>query len=379
MKKAIIGRDKEIEWMWRILADQSVVLASLRRIGKTSVLKKMARQPRKSWQAVYYPVQGKVSVEEFVQGLYSTLIEEEVIEARTRRVLDFYEKFFAGQTIKGFELPELKRHWKDILTRILEAIAEKKKKVVIMLDEFPWMLYQLVTKHKRESQAMELLDIMRTLRERLESESNIRFVFCGSIGFNILLNYLVRQHDYLGNPTNNMYTQILEEMTPKDALTLCKHLGEIHKIKDSKPSAFNHIVRETQRLPFYIDLIFTELAKQGHKTASKPQVDKIVKNIVLDVSGNGHFDHFRERVDSYYLEGQKELAYAILKWMSTQEKAVSRQELFKVLQHIHPVKEDSLAQTLKDLTRDLYIVMDDDLKYSFRYHLLQRWWRVHYA
>jgi len=379
MKKTIIGREKEIDWLWRILKDKSVVLASLRRIGKTSVLKKMSYQPIRGWRAIYYPVQGKVTVEEFVQGLYTTLIEEDVINSSPKRLAEFYEKFLAGRTIKGFELPELKQHWKEVLERILESIVERKKKVVILLDEFPWMLYQLVTKHKNEDQAMELLDIMRTLRERLEATSDLRFVFCGSIGFNILLNHLVREFDYLGNPTNNMYTQILEEMTPLDSLNLCKHLAEVHGIKKTLRTSFKYISEETQGLPFYIDLIFTELIKRNIREPKKADVDKMISLIVRDVSGNGHFDHFRERVDSYYKQGQKDLAYSILKWMSLQEQAISRRELLNTLSHISPVDENLLAQTLKDLTRDLYLVMDDDLKFSFRYRLLKRWWKLHYA
>jgi len=37
----VIGRDKLIEQIWRVLENQSVVLTSERRVGKTSVIRKM--------------------------------------------------------------------------------------------------------------------------------------------------------------------------------------------------------------------------------------------------------------------------------------------------------------------------------------------------
>jgi hypothetical protein len=40
----VVGRDELIAEIWRTLAVQSVVLTSERRIGKTSVIRKMADQ-----------------------------------------------------------------------------------------------------------------------------------------------------------------------------------------------------------------------------------------------------------------------------------------------------------------------------------------------
>ena len=59
--KDIIGRDEEIQKIWNILEKQSVVIASLRRMGKTCILQKMAAQPIHGWKALHYFFQGKKS------------------------------------------------------------------------------------------------------------------------------------------------------------------------------------------------------------------------------------------------------------------------------------------------------------------------------
>lgn len=40
-REAILNREKEIESIWRALQNQSVVVTSERRVGKTSILRKM--------------------------------------------------------------------------------------------------------------------------------------------------------------------------------------------------------------------------------------------------------------------------------------------------------------------------------------------------
>ena len=61
----IVGREKEMNVLWGLLDDTSVVLASIRRIGKSSVLKKMAEQPKSGWKAIFHPVSGVKSIDEF--------------------------------------------------------------------------------------------------------------------------------------------------------------------------------------------------------------------------------------------------------------------------------------------------------------------------
>ena len=174
----IIGRETEITFIWKLLKTQSIVLTSLRRMGKSMLLKKMAENPKRGWQAIYHPVQGNTSAEDFVQGLYNAIIEADILPNGSTRITNFYKKYLAGQEIKGYKLPDLQKHWKDILTNMLEDLAEKENlNLVIMLDELPWMIYNLATQYKKENDAMELLDVLRTGRQLIERKSGHPFYF----------------------------------------------------------------------------------------------------------------------------------------------------------------------------------------------------------
>jgi hypothetical protein len=56
---AIVDREKEIASIWRKLENQSVVITSERRVGKTCILKKMKANPRNGWLPILYLVEGK--------------------------------------------------------------------------------------------------------------------------------------------------------------------------------------------------------------------------------------------------------------------------------------------------------------------------------
>ncbi len=375
----IIGRENESEQLWEILELQSVVLASLRRIGKTCLLKKMAQHPHPKWQIILYIVQGKTSVEEFVQGLYASLIDAEIIKAAPGKVRQFYSKWLAGQKLSGYELPSLNKHWKELLNAILEEVAESDKPTLIMLDEFPWMLFQLITKYDAEEECMELLDTMRTIRENLESTSKLRFIFCGSIGFNVVLDWLTKKHRYLGNPTNNMYTYVLKEMSDQDAAALCHHLGEQFHIQNADNCYF-HIAESVQNLPFYIDLIFKELRLKKLHSPTRKEVEQVISDLVLDASGNGHFDHYRERLEAYYNEEERRLGYFILQLVASEEETLTRATIREAVKVEFPeYSSESVSEVIKDLMRDLYLQMDEQMRFGFRYQLLRRWWRMYYC
>ncbi len=375
----LIGRKVEAAEVWNLLRQKSVVLSSLRRMGKTSLLKIMAESPPgNSWRPVFHVVQGNTSVDEFVQQLYQKLVEEGLLDGKVNAVRKFYDKFFAGRKFGEYELPDLKRYWKDVLVSMMKDLAERKDlNTVIMLDEFPWMIYNLATKYQAEKEAMELLDILRTIRQTTEKDSGLRFVFCGSIGFHIALNHLVRQHQYLGNPTNDMHTYLLYEMSEEDAYALCAELGQLHGVTD-RDGLYVHTASEVERLPFFIDLIFTELSRVA-ATADIAQANKAIKEIVQDLSGNGHFDHFRERIEVYYGQGHRQIAHHLMGHLCQENTPQTRAQLRQAVLLQMQAAQDEIDEVIKDLTKDFYLVLGDDGRYRFRYALLRRWWSLHYA
>src|ERR1700674_848397 len=68
---AIIGRQVEIADIWRKLETRSVVLSAERRVGKTSILRKISEQPRDSWKAILVLVESARHPIDCVEAIYT--------------------------------------------------------------------------------------------------------------------------------------------------------------------------------------------------------------------------------------------------------------------------------------------------------------------
>ena len=66
----VVGRDQLIAQLWRILARQSLVLTAERRMGKTSILRKMEAEPHADVLVVFHELENINTPLEFVQRVY---------------------------------------------------------------------------------------------------------------------------------------------------------------------------------------------------------------------------------------------------------------------------------------------------------------------
>ena len=84
--KDIIGRDETVTKMHEILQDRSIVLVSERRIGKTSVLRKLEdfSKKRKDMVCILILVQGIESPIEFVNKIYDKLSKHELLSKKKK-------------------------------------------------------------------------------------------------------------------------------------------------------------------------------------------------------------------------------------------------------------------------------------------------------
>ena len=55
--EAVIDRENEINKIWMALENQSVVLISERRVGKTSIMRKMETNPKNGWYPILYLIE----------------------------------------------------------------------------------------------------------------------------------------------------------------------------------------------------------------------------------------------------------------------------------------------------------------------------------
>src|SRR5260370_14293717 len=104
----VVGRDKLIERLWRALEFQSVVLTSERRVGKTSVIRKMVNAAGADRVCFLRDVEGFRSPGEFIEGIYADV--QPILSKKERARLAIWgllEKL-GGTKVRDVKLAQLK-------------------------------------------------------------------------------------------------------------------------------------------------------------------------------------------------------------------------------------------------------------------------------
>ncbi len=171
----VIGRDALIAQLWQILERQSVVLTAERRMGKTTIVRKMAAKPPSGRLTVYHELEHLNTPLEFVQIVYDDVREHLSRSTRaTKRVIDFLNQL-GGTEVGGIiKFPDrMASEWKTLLTKTIEDLVEHQERPLIFFwDEMPMMLDN-IKKRNGEPGAMDVLNTLRHLRQTHPNRARI--------------------------------------------------------------------------------------------------------------------------------------------------------------------------------------------------------------
>jgi len=144
----VIGRDRLIDQLWQILERQGILLTSERRIGKSTVVRKMCKQvPAARFCCFYRDLEGLSSPEEFVERLY--LDVKDILDRGDQAKLQFDRLLvkLGGAEIWKVKLPELKQRWKDLLGTLIDDVCHAESRTVVFFwDELPLFIHDVKRK-----------------------------------------------------------------------------------------------------------------------------------------------------------------------------------------------------------------------------------------
>ena len=192
------NRRNEINELCRdIENNQNVMIFSQRRFGKTSLIKEVLRKShRKGIIIVYADLYSVLSEEDFIR-IYAEAIANSIfgkIHKKLNAIASFFRKIRpkisfneSGQPSFSIDIEksELFPSVKDVIESLNRYITNKKKKAVVVFDEFQQLCH---LKNDR------IIKIIRTLTQ---SHKNISYIYMGSKKHLIL--------DMFNNPNNPFY------------------------------------------------------------------------------------------------------------------------------------------------------------------------------
>jgi hypothetical protein len=385
----VVGRDELIAQMWKVIKRSSAVFTAERRVGKTTVLKKMEAEAVDSKIVLYADLEKVDTPVRFVEVLLNDLRQYLPKKAIAGQWLGSFIESIGGYEVGGIIKipPQEKKDWQSVLEKTLTnvCIQQSDFQLVFLWDEVPYMLQKInALERKSRSNDNSALAILDSLRAMRNEHPNLRMIFTGSVGLHHVLRDL-REDQYASQPTNDMEKIEIGPLTPEHASTLVRNVLDEEEIEcDSQDSVVKHLVELTDGVPFYILRVISRLAI-SEETATPSTVESEIKRHLTSTSDPWEMEHFRERLNIYYnrqltdadgkLIEAASVAKALLNNIAVATEPQSIDRCYAELKSkMRFQNRDEVIQLLKSLAMDHYLQRDDDGRYRFRFPLVQKWW-----
>ncbi len=269
-------REKETSTLKDSLENgRNTVLLSLRRMGKTGLIKHLfyKLKEEKNSYTVYVDIMSTHSAQEFTDTLANAVME--VFSSTTKRMFDnmmsFFKKFSPVMTfdsITGVPQISLKladeQQTENSITAILEYLEKQNKPVYIAIDEFQ----QIVNYEHKGFEAF--------LRSNIQHLNNVRFIFSGSQQ-QILLNMFGKYSRPFYQSGDYLKLERIEKEIYAGFI--------VEKFKETKKDILREDILEVLEwldvYTFYVQNFFNKLWFISGKTVKKKDIDK-TKEYVLN-------------------------------------------------------------------------------------------------
>jgi hypothetical protein len=368
----VVGRDALITELWDKLERHGVMMTAERRMGKTSVLRKMLAQQPLGVTAFYWDLENIRSPEALVREIFNKVIEDlgnsQKWQGKVQQLLTTWG--LGGKKIFGVSLPKPDLTWQQHLQGMVRDLSDQvadRERWLFLFDELP-LAIDNIRQDKGASIAMEVLDILRSIRQ---DYLQIRMVYTGSIGLHHVVAEL-RKQGYRNAPTNDLPPVEVEPLAEYDAWKLAQDLLMGEKVATADLAAVSQaIASAVDGNAFYIHHSVARL-KGIAQPIDVPQVETMLQAAVrqYDVWDLGYFV---KRIDNYYGENAK-LALLALDELAPESALTFGDWWNRVSIQTPDLDKEAFRSTLNLLEQDHYICRNDAGAYRFRFSLVQRYW-----
>lgn len=382
------GRHEELLNLQTLLERQDVLLLGPRRVGKTSVGRRLCVMAKE--QGVHaFEVNVASCTDEavFIEKLMEAVHEHarsavaqlamscwDGISERVKRIRKV--TISAGGGSLETELGDKEEeHWTNVAGDLLRSLATLEGEWLIYIDELPIFLYNMIDAPGGEKRVRRFLDWFRNdIRNKIPA---ITWLVSGSVGLDTLV-----QRYRMPDTINNMSHQHLDPFSPEEADIFLVRLSDSEKL-NLEPEQRRQIMQGigwTQ--PYYIQLVVQRLIRPESRGEGDP--DRRISMAlaqVIDPGTDNDFHHWEGRLETQLGKPDALLARELLTTAARDPNGATGQSLLNTLaRHDHSDSSEQKAKLiyLRDiLLRDAYLWRDESSKtprYRFRLELLRQWW-----
>lgn len=323
-KKNFFRRDKIINRIWRKLErGENLLLVAPRRVGKSSILKNIERNPKDGYIVKYNITMGVHSSNEFFKKIYDSLLEATEESGFLGHLKSYYEqvglmgksvfRLFGGIKVSEAELEFNQLNETDYYVEVCELLdfLSTRSKVILLFDEFPDTVFNISRRDREE--AIAFLQNSRDLRQNYP---NVKFVLTGSIGLENVIKRL-NKLDLI----NDLEHISLSQLSNKEAISFIDSLSlglEDDKIFLNLDSEIKqYIVKKISWVvPIYIQIVIDKLSNYTKQPIEIDDIDAVFQEIIKE----RYFEYWRERLKETFDTDEQLLATKILSTISKNSK-----------------------------------------------------------
>ncbi len=368
------GRATEQARLWRRLKTDNILLLAPRRVGKTSLLRRLEQTAEQHQQrGLYISVSDRTREIDFVLRLYHAIAQSEggsrAVRAALRRVqarLPRLKKIEFANFITAEFAEQTAEAWQVLADALMIALRTTEHRWLLLLDEFP--LFVLALLRCSRERARVFLNWFRDVRIDDGAGLSVRWIVAGSIGLDT-----VTKRQRLGDTINDFAVVPLGAFSRDVADQFLCRLGDSHRLNLVPHVRASILDRIEWLIPYHIQLLFAALLDLGR---SEPSVDDIHRcyQQLLVPAFKSCFDWWVQRLPDELGVADAEHARALLEIVAAAPSGVSSATLKQVL-HERNVDEADQRFLLDALENDGYI-MANDHRFVFRSPLLRDYWRA---
>ena len=371
-------RDEAKIWR-RLERGAHLIVLAPRRVGKTSLLRNMERNPREGFVFLYVMVQSCTCEHDFYKEVIEKLYGSDFI-GNLKKVGRTTEKFVRKQIGRvkkisiadaGIELADDKQELRhNDLAEVIHNL-KLKQKLIIILDEYPDVIERIHDVHGKQS-ATDMLTNSRTLCQDIELSKRAQFIFTGSIGLDSLANRLSASK--LINDRNKV---ALSELKHKEAVAFIRFLetrnnSDMH-LSDAMIDAL--INKVEWRMPYYLEILWESLEDyciDQEIAAPSPATLDAAYEQMFSQEYRSIFNHWVERLQRFDKQERK-LAKQILNM--TAEQSEIKLEGYLNLAQQPEFKNVNPNFVMDGLEHDGYLFEYQPKRYKFTSPILRTWWK----
>lgn len=384
-KEDFYFRKKEINRLIRTLnAKANIQIAAPRRVGKSSILYFLKDNPQKGYINLYIEVESARSKNEFYRKIYREIIKSEVVsvgkkftEQFTTNKGGFFSRLkgvkIAGVGIDFNDADEI--NYEEELTNLLIGIDLGEDRLVLMIDEFPEVILNIVEDNKGDiTEAKNFLQSNRELRNNANLHGKIQFIYTGSNSLNITAANL--DASSLINDLNSVPVEPLSEDESEEFIAqVLSTYG--YTINDAQ---LKYMVSLTKwNIPFYFQLLIQEIINniEPEDDITNEIIDDSFKKI-LGQRNDHHFEHYVKRLKRIFTIPQQKFIQLFLNKLAQMDGSITRAEAQDIAHGV--LSEAETRKTLDALKYDGYVINTNDPEqpeYQFNSPILKQWWYNH--